>query len=301
MQKRLQDQSPEAKATIKAIELFEKQSTLRVTIHDLTHRLWQFLPESRFSHTHPLCQLVKSTLLGSKCKIFEIDQFRSQAHLWKSGRIHRCHAGLVEVAVPIFHDHTLLFVLFGGPGRINSSLDLDYEFTQVKIASQFEKTHIEPHKKDLVLFSNETIEPIREALHQLGARLRCLYLDYHERYNQSSGPKAGTIDQFQRKELIHQFVFDTYQKKIRVKDLATLLCLSTERTRHVVVETTGKTLHQLVKEYRITASEALLLNTQKTIQQICDECGFAQPGRFSYYFKAKHGVSPQRWRYINQG
>jgi len=301
MQKRLRQESPEAKTYLDAINLFEDLTGLRLTIHDLTHRLWQFLPEDRFSHTHPLCQVVKNTLIGSDCKVFEISRFRPEAHKWKSGRTHRCHAGLVEIVVSVFDKGQLLFVLFAGPGQIDDSVTLDYEAPLSKFGPKFQEPRVRPYKENLKVITKKSLSQIREGLHQLGSRLRCLYLDYQERIEFHQNNYLGTIDQFQRKELIHQFAFEHHHQNIGVKDLSQVLCLSSERTRHVVGEIFGKSFNQLVREYRITAAEALLLNTQKSVEQISEECGFSNSSRFGQYFKQKHGVNPNRWRWINQG
>lgn len=98
-----------------AIDHTEEVTGLKVTVHDLTHRLWHLLPAERFRHAHPLCHTVKTGRDGAKCIAFEIDHFRTRAHLVPEGRIHVCHAGLSEAAYPVFHQGHLALVLFLGP------------------------------------------------------------------------------------------------------------------------------------------------------------------------------------------
>jgi len=49
-------------------------------------------------------------------------------------------------------------------------------------------------------------------------------------------------------------------------------------------------------ERRLRKAAQLLQTTDKTVQQIADECGFESLSHFSRYFKAKFGITPSQYR-----
>ena len=51
-----------------------------------------------------------------------------------------------------------------------------------------------------------------------------------------------------------------------------------------------------VSELRITAAEKLLDNTDKTIEEIAEICGFSSASYFGLAFKKERGRSPSNYR-----
>jgi two-component system response regulator YesN len=58
----------------------------------------------------------------------------------------------------------------------------------------------------------------------------------------------------------------------------------------------GMTLRQYVIAYRLKRAKRLLEVTDKTTQEIADECGFTDASYFSKSFKSAFGVSPRDYR-----
>ena len=108
-----------------AIRCFETVTKLPVVVHDLRNGLWNDIPWERARHSQPLCQKVKASSVGMKCQQFELKELRATVHQWSEGRVHRCHAGLVELVQPIFDAEGLLFVLFAGPCQWKDDRSLD--------------------------------------------------------------------------------------------------------------------------------------------------------------------------------
>jgi ligand-binding sensor protein len=68
-------------------------------------------------HSYHQCQRVKQTPDGWRCYDFEVSDFRETWRQWPNGRIHRCHAGVVEAVVPLIWDDELVGVIFAGQMR----------------------------------------------------------------------------------------------------------------------------------------------------------------------------------------
>ena len=58
----------------------------------------------------------------------------------------------------------------------------------------------------------------------------------------------------------------------------------------------GKTLRDYIEEQRIKKATNLLLTTNYSLTQIAYECGFSSQSYFSYVFKKRYGVSPNKFR-----
>ena len=58
----------------------------------------------------------------------------------------------------------------------------------------------------------------------------------------------------------------------------------------------GKTIFEFGQDLRLEHGKKLLLETNQTIQEIAEACGYPEQANFSTAFKNKFGVAPGRWR-----
>lgn len=269
-----------------AIDAFESVTGLRVTVHDLEEQLWDELPETRFRHAHPACVNVKLGPQGHRCIQFEVERFRATHSRWPDGRVHRCHAGLVEVAVPVTEDGRLRYVLFAGPmSHLNDTvLDLDDYLPSYPAR--------EDHCYPGAPATQDRTRVVRLLLLQLGARL-C-------RLRPLQDVEVGR-NSFSRAASIRHFFGANYGKQISLGDLARHLHLSPDRTRHVVQEDFGLTFRGLLQKHRLDAARALLLNSRLSVGEIAMRCGFGSHSSFTRLFTHTFGSSPHQWRRIHQG
>jgi AraC-like DNA-binding protein/ligand-binding sensor protein len=269
-----------------AIHCFEQQTSLPVVVHDLQHRLWSALPLTRFRHGQPVCTAVKDGPHGHRCTQFEIDEFRTQSANWVHGRVHRCHAGLVELALPVFERERLLLVLFAGPAQLSDHSLLDWdEKTRETQLGNLRSWH-------LPRITAQILPVYQELLRQLAARLRCWINDsMHRDQNSQSLP---------RRQRIEQFIELHHAQPIQLEDLAHDLHLSPERCRHVVKQTCEMQFSQLLRSARIRSACALLLNTEHDIATVARQCGLPDPSGFHRAFQQSVGMSPSRWRRMHR-
>lgn len=64
----------------------------------------------------------------------------------------------------------------------------------------------------------------------------------------------------------------------------------------IIKQTTGKSLHNHISDYRISVSEELLLTTSTDVAQISWMCGFSSVSYFIKTFKDKNGCTPLQYR-----
>ena len=59
---------------------------------------------------------------------------------------------------------------------------------------------------------------------------------------------------------------------------------------------TGTTLSDYIIDMRLSKSSRLLLDTNKSVNEICTECGFNNLSNFNRIFKKKKNCSPSEFR-----
>jgi len=270
-----------------ALSCFEKNTDLRITIHDLHNQLTSQLNYSRFCHSHSMCSRVKNSKKAKKCIAFEIDYFHSNAASYPKGRLHRCHAGVVEMALPVFENKVLIFVLYVGPFNLKDHSLLDYDGVDV---------HFKENKKvedEINLESKEQLSYFWECLYQLAARLRCYVKD-----------ESGVLppnNSMLRKVAIQRFIDIHHNENLQLKDLAKYLHLSPERCRHVVQEECGLNFSELLRKVRIKTACSLLSNTDYPLNVIAENCGLKDLSGFSRAFQKIMNNTPAKWRRLHRG
>ncbi|MFW5718529.1 MAG: helix-turn-helix domain-containing protein [Spirochaetota bacterium] len=268
----------------RAIEAFEQTTGLGVTVHDHHGGLWHHVPARRFPHSHAACMTVKTGSEGHRCLRFELEQFPAETFRWPEGRVHRCHAGLVELALRVADGDRPLLTLFAGPARVRSTASLDVAVLHSPAAREVREA-----RRNLPEIDADARRYL-ELLRQLGARLMALHRSDPTRAD-SDGTQTAT-----RATVIERFVRECASQPLGVDILADRLGVSPERARHIVVEETGRTLRTLLLNARMNAAAALLTGSGLPVAEVGRHTGYSDAAAFSRAFRSVHGVTPRRWR-----
>ena len=59
---------------------------------------------------------------------------------------------------------------------------------------------------------------------------------------------------------------------------------------------TGKTLSDFIIDIRLGYATRMLIDTAKTVAEVCYDCGFNNISNFNRMFKRKKGCSPKEFR-----
>ena len=93
-----------------------------------------------------------------------------------------------------------------------------------------------------------------------------------------------------------RYIRDCYREQITVDALAYLCGISKHYFCRVFKSVTGKTAMEHLRDYRLAVSATLLNETDKSIGEISDLCGFENSNYFCRCYKAKHGIPPGKKR-----
>ncbi|GAA4401731.1 hypothetical protein GCM10023187_16190 [Nibrella viscosa] len=87
---------------------------------------------------------------------------------------------------------------------------------------------------------------------------------------------------------------------LTVEKMAGEMNMSLSALQRTIKKYLGRSYIDIVKDYRLRKATSFLIQTDYTLQQIADKCGFSSLSYFSYSFKEANGLSPLRFRQHHQ-
>jgi AraC-like DNA-binding protein len=100
-------------------------------------------------------------------------------------------------------------------------------------------------------------------------------------------------DRFQK---VFSYLIDNYHQEINLKTVAGLANLTPTAFCRYFKNVTRKTLIEILTEFRINQACELLRTTEKSVNEICFECGFGNISYFNKAFKAATAYTPLQYR-----
>lgn len=106
----------------------------------------------------------------------------------------------------------------------------------------------------------------------------------------------GVYDDQQRFKVIFAYLIEHFRAPIELGEIAALVGLTPTSFCRYFKKMTGKTLFNVVLQYRLEAAAQLLLRTEKPVNEIAFASGFENSPYFNRAFKKWKGVSPKVFR-----
>ncbi|MDC7993701.1 helix-turn-helix domain-containing protein [Altibacter sp. HG106] len=100
----------------------------------------------------------------------------------------------------------------------------------------------------------------------------------------------------ERLDTIYGFVSNEFKRPISLSEVAQLVNMTPPAFSRYFKNKTNKTFTQFVNEYRLVHASKLLMEEQRSITDICFDCGFNNFSHFSKKFKAYTGKNPSDYR-----
>jgi len=95
---------------------------------------------------------------------------------------------------------------------------------------------------------------------------------------------------------IQEYLYDNYNRKLTLQEIADHEHLSVYYLSHVIKEATGMSFKDFLCFVRTEESEKLLLSTDLSISAISDTIGFSAVRYYIKYFKQWYGMTPKEYR-----
>ena len=109
---------------------------------------------------------------------------------------------------------------------------------------------------------------------------------------QSNGNKI----QEQRVKKILSFIHSNFGLHISIDDMAKAATISRTECFRCFQTILGKTPAEYLTEYRLSMATTMLANSDRTLSEISELCGFNSPSYFGKVFRERCGASPKKYR-----
>lgn len=100
---------------------------------------------------------------------------------------------------------------------------------------------------------------------------------------------------------VFNYIEAHYHESISLIDVATEMGYSSAYLTDFVKRHTGRTINRWIIKRRLAAAEALLKETNHSIEKIAEETGYLNPGHFFRQFRKYIGTTPKVWRKAHRG
>lgn len=100
----------------------------------------------------------------------------------------------------------------------------------------------------------------------------------------------------ERFQKVFSYLIENYHQEISLKTVAGIANLTPTAFCRYFKNVTRKTLIEILTEFRINQACELLRTTEKSVNEICFECGFGNISYFNKAFKASTAYTPSQYR-----
>jgi len=108
--------------------------------------------------------------------------------------------------------------------------------------------------------------------------------------------KKGTKGPAERLRRIKRYMYENYNRKLTLSEIADREHLSIFYLSHIMKQTTGLSFQELLNLIRVEESEKLLLGTNEKIGAISEACGFSAVRYYTKHFQTWFAVHPSEHR-----
>ncbi len=92
------------------------------------------------------------------------------------------------------------------------------------------------------------------------------------------------------------YIIDNFKTNVCLDEVANLACMTPNAFCKYFKKITHKTFIEVVVEYRLHYATTQLIHTNKSVAQVCFDCGFNDVAHFIRMFKSKMEVSPLQYK-----
>ncbi|MCK4400712.1 PocR ligand-binding domain-containing protein [bacterium] len=285
-----------------------------------------FFPKSKRSR---FCKIIHSTQKGkARCSLADTESINT-AFKNRKPHIHQCHAGLIDIYVPIIMKNKLIGAL--ASGQILTNKPTDKKFLSIKKKTQDLKIDINKLKdayKKVEVISREKLDIVVKLMFFMAnfivEKESLIILQNKLIQQQKKIEEANRERELWKKELrkampfiemqsvsaqehshhekiiveAKKFIEKNSAKPLNLKDVAEAVYLSPNYFSNLFKHYTNYTFHEYLTKIRIENAKKFLSRLALNVSQVSNLVGYDDPNHFSKVFTKITGYSPQKYRKI---
>ena len=99
-----------------------------------------------------------------------------------------------------------------------------------------------------------------------------------------------------RMNIVYKYLRNHFQRSIPLEQISDQVSMTVPAFCRYFKRMTNKTFTEFANEYRLVHASKLLLESSKSISEVCNESGFNNFSHFNKLFKRHHGLNPRDYR-----
>ena len=259
---------------------------MTIAIYDPTGEksLTVFRPDDQSA----LCQLIHSTTEGwARCEASNRLHFAEAVRTRQACRYH-CHAGLVDIAIPVLANGTHVATI--STGQLLPSPPSVEAFRAIR-----DRLRDLPLSEKALRKVYDRAPYLEDGKLDAAIKLLTFFVDYLVRMGMTL---RGLAARRERPEIAAalRYVEDHFREQVAVADVSREVNLSPDHFGTVFRQATGRTFVAHVQQRRVEEARVLLTATRKSITEICLDCGFTNLTHFNRVFRRWTNKSPRQYR-----
>lgn len=129
--------------------------------------------------------------------------------------------------------------------------------------------------------------------------LFCILNHFQKNIKETISPKMPNYLLEKRVQVLLDYIHTHYKDKITIEELAKTASISKTEVLRCFKAIMGLSPISYLNSYRLQRAAHMLMNTEKSIQEIAEGCGFDDNSYFSKLFKRKYHMPPHNYRLQN--
>lgn len=261
------------------ISAYEQRLGVTICVHDYAGALHAVVPSDRIYHDrNPFCRSEKA-LNDIRCSAFDLRRLQNEITRFPDGGCKRCHAGFLELFIPLHRYGRIEGMLFAG-------IFLPKNDTHIPLVLS------EAVRRSVRSGDRSGIPRIDERMmHEHLAVLSLLAA-----HIESAAAVTADDAPVNRRQMIDRFIETKYNRDPSLDDLCRTLGLNPSRTSEVIRTLYAKTFPELINARRLQHARHLLAETALPVHFVAAQCGYENTEYFFRIFKKQFRMTPLAWR-----
>jgi len=239
-------------------------------------------------HVNPLCKMIAGTECGSAacCKI-NLEMMRKSGVTGKS-IIYECHAGLIDITVPIFVNKKFLGCLTCGQILKKTPTPKSFREFKARLAHlKLDEAKLRDYYFKTVVLSEPQIEAMAELMSLVGNYIvesenKLLFL--------------ASVNENNKILFAREYLEQNYQREISIAEISRGVYLSESHFSHQFKKAVGTSAVQYLNRFRTEKAKELLQSSTLNITEIAGKTGFKSLPHFNRIFRKFEHLSPSAFR-----
>ena len=225
------------------------------------------------------CVAVQKTKEGREACLFSDACLLKKSRESRKPELHVCHAGLIDICVPIIYDEAIIgYVIFGQIKIKDDFPRLCGYVTKLGLSAD----EMREYYDEISVFDSERIESISNLAEMV---VKYLLLENMLRPGSDEGIEKAIA-----------YINENLDKPLDVHGIAKSVGVSKSALYRSFNAQIGYPIGRYINRKRVEKAAELLSDTRLSIEEIALRVGFSDGSYFSKAFKKEMGISPLKYR-----